>query len=85
MLGELITHIRKTLIQYYKQRGVTLKLFSPELLARLIQNMDKGDFTYQHYIQFVYIIISFASNSFKKKKKDATTNFFGAFTVGRFS
>jgi hypothetical protein len=80
MPRELTLTSGKQIIQCCKQRGPSLKLFSPESLTIVLQNVNERDFIFQHFIHSMFISLS--SLTVILSRKDVSTNFLGVFIVG---
>lgn len=59
---------RKHIIQNYKQRETSLKLFSLEPLTTIIRNMDKNILKFQHFIHSLFISLFHLPLILSKKK-----------------
>jgi len=81
MLREQILTSGKHIIQNYKQREASLKLFSLESLTTVIRNMDENILKFQHFIHNLFISLSHLSLILSRK--DASTNYFRVLVVGR--
>lgn len=81
MLREQILPSGRHIIQNYKEREVSLTLFSLESLTTVKQNMDESILKFQLFIPSSFISLSHLP--LIPARKDASTNFLGVLVVGK--